>query len=54
MKDRCYTCGTNRNLQQQLCGFWFCFYHLEDAIEKGASYWIRLYHAMYPEHTDAL
>ena len=49
-KDRCYICNTDRNLQEQLFGFWFCFYHVEDALEKGSSYWRRLYDAMNQEH----
>ena len=45
---RCWTCETEKNLKMQLCGFWFCHYCLQDALRKGASYWQRLYQALYP------
>jgi hypothetical protein len=44
----CHTCGTTENLERQIGGFWFCFDDLPAAVQKGASYWIRLYRAMYP------
>ena len=47
MKDKCHVCGTANNLEQQLCGFWFCFHHVEYALERGASYWLRLYNAIH-------
>jgi hypothetical protein len=50
IRDCCYACGTKKNLQQQIGGFWFCFYHLEKATQIGASYWIRLNKAMFPEY----
>ena len=47
-KRRCRGYGRADNLERQLCGFWFCFWCLPRAIEKGASHWRRLYHALYP------
>lgn len=49
IKHKCYACGTKNNLAQQLCGFWFCFFHIEQAIEVGASFWLRLNRAFFPE-----
>ena len=43
---RCHHC--EREGYQQLCGFWFCFWCLPRASKKGASYWRRLYKAVYP------
>ena len=45
---KCYTCHRCDNLEQQLCGFWFCFSCLPRAAAKGADYWRRLYAALYP------
>ena len=49
IKDCCYACGTKKNLQQQLCGFWFCFNHIEEATMIGAAYWQQLYRAIFAE-----
>ena len=42
--DECYYCERRDNLQQQICGFWFCFWCLPRAQEQGAYYWWRLAH----------
>lgn len=44
---RCYTCGGDQ-VEHQLGGFWFCFHCIDRARERGASYWRKLYRAMYP------
>ena len=46
--SHCHQCHRTDNLEQQLCGFWFCFWCLPAAIKKGATYWTRLYHALWP------
>jgi hypothetical protein len=42
----CYYCERRDNLEQQLCGFWFCFRCLPRAMEKGAWYWRQMYRAV--------
>ena len=37
--DECYYCERRDNLQQQICGFWFCWWCLPRAEEQGAWYW---------------
>lgn len=37
----------------QLCGFYFCYNHMDDALEKGASFWIRLYNDMWGIHENS-
>ena len=44
----CRLCDRTDDLEQQFCGFWFCFACLPRALELGASYWSRLYRALYP------
>jgi hypothetical protein len=46
IKNHCYACQSPK-IYQQIAGFWFCYYHLEEAIEIGASTWIRLNERIY-------
>ncbi len=47
-KQECVFC--ERRCTYQLCGFWFCFYHRENADDLGASFWNRLAHQLYSDH----
>jgi len=48
IRPKCWYCEREDDLQQQIGGFWFCFRCLPRAEEKGASFWVRLYSALYP------
>jgi ribosomal protein L37AE/L43A len=39
---KCYYCERRDNIERQICGFWFCFWCLPRALEKGAYYWARM------------
>jgi len=45
---KCWLCERKDNLQEQVGGFWFCFWCLPRALELGAGHWVRLAHALYP------
>lgn len=42
MPNECYYCQRTDNLEQQIAGFWFCFWCLQRAIDTGGSHWVRL------------
>lgn len=48
----CWFCGRTDNLERQIGGFWFCFWDLQPALNRGAAYWMRLYRALYPWRFD--
>lgn len=35
-------------MEQQLAGFWFCFYCLPAALKRGASFYAGVYRLLYP------
>jgi len=50
--DKCFYCGTDKNLERQICGFWFCFFCLPRAERESVSFLMALYRLLYPWRCD--